>query len=315
MKNYFVYMHTFPNGKRYIGITIQTPEKRWERGSGYKGAVVYNAIQKYGWDNIKHEVLFSGLTQEQAEQKERELIAQYQSADRDHGYNIALGGNHRGKTSDTTKEKLRVASLKKNLSSETLEKRHNSLLGRKIGKESKEKMSIAALKRWEDPLYRENFIKKQTGKKQTEETIQKRVLKTKGKKRTPEQIERYKEAAKRRNLDPAYKAKHSAGLKRSVFKRSEALKKKWKDPEFRSKVTNTLKNKTPASASLKALKENWTKSRKKIANIDKNGSIIQTFNSLKECSVYFGISNKIISSVALGKKKQTRHGLKFKYIE
>lgn len=32
---YTVYMHTTPNGKRYIGITAQTVERRWQNGYGY----------------------------------------------------------------------------------------------------------------------------------------------------------------------------------------------------------------------------------------------------------------------------------------
>lgn len=45
---YFVYKHTFPNGKIYIGITDQKPERRWRNGIGYRRQpYVYNAIKKY----------------------------------------------------------------------------------------------------------------------------------------------------------------------------------------------------------------------------------------------------------------------------
>ena len=30
--NYYVYKHTFPNNKVYIGITQQEPQKRWKNG-------------------------------------------------------------------------------------------------------------------------------------------------------------------------------------------------------------------------------------------------------------------------------------------
>lgn len=33
---YKVYKHTFPNGKKYIGITKLTVENRWRSGKGYK---------------------------------------------------------------------------------------------------------------------------------------------------------------------------------------------------------------------------------------------------------------------------------------
>lgn len=30
-----VYIHTSPSGKKYIGITSQNPQKRWQNGKGY----------------------------------------------------------------------------------------------------------------------------------------------------------------------------------------------------------------------------------------------------------------------------------------
>ena len=36
MNNYTVYCHIFPNGKRYVGITKQKPEYRWDNGNGYR---------------------------------------------------------------------------------------------------------------------------------------------------------------------------------------------------------------------------------------------------------------------------------------
>lgn len=97
-KKWVVYEHVFPNGKRYIGITSKNPKARWERGQGYKskGSAVYNAIQKYGWDNIEHNILFENFTQKQACQKEKELIAFYKTNIRrygdKYGYNMTDGG-------------------------------------------------------------------------------------------------------------------------------------------------------------------------------------------------------------------------------
>ena len=50
-ENYTVYMHRFPNGKVYIGMTSKKPEDRWKRGSGYRTQNVFKAILKYGRDN------------------------------------------------------------------------------------------------------------------------------------------------------------------------------------------------------------------------------------------------------------------------
>lgn len=90
---YCVYKHTAPNGKVYIGITSQNPLYRWNRGKGYKKQeYFYRAIQKYGWDSFKHEILFDGLTKEAACKKEIELISKYKSNKNAFGYNGSIGG-------------------------------------------------------------------------------------------------------------------------------------------------------------------------------------------------------------------------------
>lgn len=90
-----VYMHIFPNNKRYIGITKLRVKKRWKRGNNYRQqSVIWNAIQKYGWNNIEHIVVEQGLTKEQAMQREIELIAQYKTfpPSLGFGYNATSGG-------------------------------------------------------------------------------------------------------------------------------------------------------------------------------------------------------------------------------
>ena len=94
MRTWCVYMHENRlNGKKYIGITCQTPEKRWNEGRGYSGCRhFFAAIQRYGWDAFNHEILFTGLTQLEAERLEVELIEKYQTRDPENGYNLAEGG-------------------------------------------------------------------------------------------------------------------------------------------------------------------------------------------------------------------------------
>lgn len=91
---YTVYKHTCPNGKVYIGITKQKPERRWgAHGCGYKeNEYFYRAIQKYGWENIKHEIIAEGLTEEEADIMEIDLISKYRANDRSCGYNRHSGG-------------------------------------------------------------------------------------------------------------------------------------------------------------------------------------------------------------------------------
>lgn len=90
--NYTVYVHTNKtNNKKYIGITSQKPQWRWNNGKGYKTQPkFYNAILKYGWDGFTHTILHTDLTKEQAATLEQFYIDQYDSID--NGYNLSIGG-------------------------------------------------------------------------------------------------------------------------------------------------------------------------------------------------------------------------------
>lgn len=106
---YFVYKHTSPSGKVYIGVTRQVPEKRWQNGLGYrKQKRFYRAIQKYGWENIAHEVVADNLSGEEADELEKQLIHEYKSSDKRFGYNIELGGNFSKAVSNETRERMRA---------------------------------------------------------------------------------------------------------------------------------------------------------------------------------------------------------------
>ena len=111
---YSVYRHTFPNGKVYIGITMMEPKKRWSGGSGYRHQPkIYNAILYYGWKNVKHDILYTGLTKSEAEAIEIRLIAEYDSTRK--GYNVEHGGNTTGTHSEETKQKISAGNKGKNL--------------------------------------------------------------------------------------------------------------------------------------------------------------------------------------------------------
>lgn len=121
---YKVYMHIFPNSKRYIGITMQKLENRFDNGNGYKTNPMKRAIKKYGWGNIEHLLLYDNLTKEEAEQKEIELIRQYNSNNINYGYNIAKGGHSNSgcKHSIEAKKKMSEWHKGKKLTQETKDK-------------------------------------------------------------------------------------------------------------------------------------------------------------------------------------------------
>lgn len=135
---YSVYMHIFPNGKKYIGITSQNVSRRWRNGKGYKSQqMLTRAINKYGWGNIRHIELYSNLTKEEAEQKERELISKHKTSLRKYGYNIELGGycSKGHHLSEETKRKMSLAKMGVK----------NWIYGKHITDEAKEKMRISHL--------------------------------------------------------------------------------------------------------------------------------------------------------------------------
>ena len=93
-KEYIVYCHTSPNGKRYVGITShKRPNDRWRSGKGYQNNFYFdNAINKYGWENFFHDILEKGLSESEAAEKEQYYIALWNTTDRRFGYNRDLGG-------------------------------------------------------------------------------------------------------------------------------------------------------------------------------------------------------------------------------
>lgn len=89
-----VYRHTTPDGLVYIGMTSQdNMNARFQNGYGYRNCTrFYSAISKWGWENIKHEILATGLTKSDARKLESEYISKFSADDIRHGYNQSPGG-------------------------------------------------------------------------------------------------------------------------------------------------------------------------------------------------------------------------------
>ena len=118
---YVVYMMLFPNNKKYIGYSSNII-RRWSKQSEYSSQfLVFNAIKKYGWNNIKKYILFYFDDSKEALKKEKELIDKFNLLNQEFGYNMVEGGGdpphgENQHLSEETKkilaEKRRAAAIK-----------------------------------------------------------------------------------------------------------------------------------------------------------------------------------------------------------
>lgn len=132
--DYCVYCHTTPSGRRYVGIS-SFPEKRWRHGRGYEKNYLFSrAIEKYGWDNILHEILHDGLSLKEAKAIEKKLIAEWNLTDHQYGMNLSGGGD--GILADSTREMMSNSR-----------KGNNNCKGRILSQETKNAIS-ASLKEY-----------------------------------------------------------------------------------------------------------------------------------------------------------------------
>lgn len=265
-KKYCVYKHIFPNNKVYIGITCQKPEYRWRNGKGYyqKGQnKIYKAIEKYGWENIKHEILYENLSKEEAEEKEIELISFYNS-NKNGGYNIENGGNCANSITEETRQKMRL--------------NHKGMLGKKKTKEQRIKQSIISKKRWEN--------KSEYEKQKEIERLSKlnigRVAWNKGLKMSEQA---------RKNNSIAQKKRYANGC-------IPTMKGKKHTMESRKKMSEKLKGRKINIETKQKMKENNSNSKKLIILETK-----EIFNSGKECAEKLGCHRSNPNFVCNGRMK------------
>lgn len=191
-RTWYIYCHTAPNGKRYIGQTCQEPEKRWARGYGYKGQQHFKrAIDKYGWDNFKHVVLCTVSSKENADFLEQWFIEKWDTFNPEHGYNHTKGG---GGTlgyhmSDSNRKKLSQANSNREWTDKQRKQIGDTLReGYASGRIAKPSMSDDARKRMSkertgsgNPMYGRHHTEEaarrikefHTGRKRSDETKRK----------------------------------------------------------------------------------------------------------------------------------------------
>ena len=286
-KEYFVYKHTSPSNKNYIGITRQNPpSKRWANGKGYSHNIYFDrAIKKYGWDNFQHEILFANLTAKEAEDKERELILFYKSADREFGYNIDLGGGlvNGREFSDETRQKI------------------------------SEKAKIRLMDKTNHPLY---------GKPMPEE-VKKKIQKANLNKSLSEEVKKKISDAVKGEKHPLYGKHHTDEAKRKMREnhrdykgKNHPMYGKHHSQETKEKLRQINLGKTiPEEVRKKISMANKGKQATKPVNqYDKEKNFIRSFNSLSEASAITNTSVSDICTCCKG-RLHTANGYIWEYKE
>ena len=93
MDEFYVYFHITPSNRIYVGISCD-PVKRWRNGRGYEKNYLFNrAIQKYGWNSIRHIIIPKPFDHKTARQIEKAVIKELHLTDPRYGLNLDGGGN------------------------------------------------------------------------------------------------------------------------------------------------------------------------------------------------------------------------------
>lgn len=110
--NYVIYKVTSPSGKSYIGQTNNLSRRMEKhRHSSSTCRAFHNAINKYGWDNMIIEVLYEGITLEEANKVETQTILELNTL-YPNGYNLTTGGDNR-RLSEYTKQRISTNSARR----------------------------------------------------------------------------------------------------------------------------------------------------------------------------------------------------------
>ena len=106
----FLYVITnLVNGKQYVGITVNTDQRRREHYSGHGSKLVRQAIRKYGRENLALEVWYEGDADWIKAMEYRAIVMLETRAPK--GYNLTLGGEGSvgWRPDENTRQKMSVA--------------------------------------------------------------------------------------------------------------------------------------------------------------------------------------------------------------
>lgn len=271
---YCVYVHTNKtNGKKYVGQTCQKPKRRWDNGNGYRRCTLfYRAIKKYGWDGFEHEVIAINLTKEEANNFEKLLIDKLDTTNPSNGYNSTSGGDS-PVFSEDAKQKM-SESAKNRVTDEWREYIRKINTGRKLSDETKRKLSDANKGKH---IGKNNNM---YGKHHTEEAKRKIGESSKKENLSEERLNKYR--ARTGDKNPFYGKKHTEETKRKISENHDY--KIGKDHHM----------------------------ARSIAQYDKVGNLIKTFDCIKQAAEEIGVTPSSICSCLKG-RNYTCKGFIWKY--
>lgn len=208
-----LYQIEFPNGKKYIGISKHSAEKRFaghKKDSKDGKLIVHNAIRKCGKENCKVVTLVVANDIEYLKDLEIKAIAAFNTK-YPNGYNCTKGGDGVDFTDDLRK---RISNSRK----DWWKNKDNriSLLAKLNSKEVKDKQRAA----------RADRIKSEEYLKRLPEIKRKMSLSSNKRWESISSREKSSDNMSKRWKDPEFR-----DMMKKKF--SEARKKQWQDPEYR----------------------------------------------------------------------------------
>ena len=291
-QKYIIYMHTSPSNKKYIGITKQEPILRWgKNGERYKRCTSFwRAINKYGWENITHEIIDTAETLEEANQKEQFYISKYETHDSRHGYNCTNGGEgvegwratdlQKKKNSEAKKAMWKDPTIRDQLTKER-QKRGRSIIER-------ERLSKISSLNWQNEAYATQLIEHLRIIAQDPVCKEKRVNAMKNKWKNDEEFQQKMSAhLDKIHNDDKIRKKHSEDMKKLWNENREVF---LKNRKYLSGADN------PTSRAVRCVELNMV------------------FETARAAEAYTGVSYKNISNVVRGKNK-TAGGYHWEYAD
>lgn len=229
---YQIYRYTAPDGRVYIGCTVRTlKERAGEGGIGYKDATrFWNAIQEFGWDSFKVDVIATTEDADEATYLEDYYINESNSLDISCGFNSIRSGG--AKTELTrAKQSATMQSLLNNpdsyFRSEARYRKQSAAIRLALSRpEVRARMSKAAKNAWKDA---NSVLNTQEYRDRISDTMKRHWKDPNSVFNSPEYQERRDSAAREAANRPEVREKKSVSM-RSL----------WQDSEYRSRQVASL---------------------------------------------------------------------------